>query len=165
MKVVNEKGKLFGLINVVDLLVIVFVIAVIAGVVWKVGFNKVADAFASDMEIKFTVKVEQVDKEIYDKIVETLPAPIMNQGSYVDSEVVSAEFLEYIDVGEDEYGNKTYYADETMCNVLFTATCMVPKNSVNLPVGSQEVRLGKAFILKTRNFELTGTIMSLDIPE
>lgn len=165
MKIVNEKGKLFGLINVVDLLVIVFVIAVVAGVIWKVGFNKITDALASDMEITFTVKVEQVDRDLFDTIAETLPSAIMNQGSYVDGQVISAEFLEYIDVGEDEYGNRIYYEDETMCNILFTATCMVPKNSVNLPVGSQEVRLGKAFILKTRYFELTGTIMSLDVPQ
>ena len=32
MKIINEKGKLFGIINVVDLLVLVAAIAVVAGV-------------------------------------------------------------------------------------------------------------------------------------
>ena len=35
MKIINEKGKLFGIINVVDLLVLVAAIAVVAGVGYK----------------------------------------------------------------------------------------------------------------------------------
>ena len=35
MKIINEKGKLFGLINIVDLLVLVAAIAVVAGVGYK----------------------------------------------------------------------------------------------------------------------------------
>jgi len=32
MKIINEKGKLFGLINIVDLLVLIAAVAVAAGV-------------------------------------------------------------------------------------------------------------------------------------
>ena len=35
MKIINEKGKLFGVINVVDLLVLLAVIAVVIGVGYK----------------------------------------------------------------------------------------------------------------------------------
>lgn len=40
MKIINEKGKLFGIINVVDLLVLVAAIAVVAGV----GYQAVCQA-------------------------------------------------------------------------------------------------------------------------
>ena len=35
MKIIDEKGRLFGKINLIDLLVIVLVIAIIAAVGWK----------------------------------------------------------------------------------------------------------------------------------
>ncbi|MGE4547983.1 MAG: DUF4330 family protein, partial [Intestinibacillus sp.] len=34
MKILSEKGKLFGLINIVDLFVLVAVIAVVGGIGW-----------------------------------------------------------------------------------------------------------------------------------
>ncbi|MEG0754956.1 MAG: DUF4330 domain-containing protein, partial [Oscillospiraceae bacterium] len=40
MKVVDEKGKLFGKINIIDLLVIILVIAGLALVGWKVIGNR-----------------------------------------------------------------------------------------------------------------------------
>ena len=37
MKIINEKGKLFGLINIVDLLVLIAAVAVAAGVGYAVA--------------------------------------------------------------------------------------------------------------------------------
>lgn len=37
MKIIDEKGRLFGKINLIDLLVIVLVVAVVAAVGWKLG--------------------------------------------------------------------------------------------------------------------------------
>lgn len=44
MKLINEKGKLFGVINVVDLLVLLAVIAVAAGVGYKLFAPQIAEA-------------------------------------------------------------------------------------------------------------------------
>ena len=43
MKLINEKGKLFGVINVVDLLVLLAVIAVAAGVGYKLFAPQIAE--------------------------------------------------------------------------------------------------------------------------
>ena len=44
MKIINEKGKLFGVINIVDLLVVLAVIAVAAGIGYKL--------FATQMQLR-----------------------------------------------------------------------------------------------------------------
>lgn len=165
MKIINEKGKLFGIINVVDLIIIVFIVAVIAGVIWKIGLNKISDAIASDMEIEFTVQVDGVDCDLLDSIEETLPAPMMSNGSYISAEVSSVEFLDYVSEVTDKDGITTFYPDETHCSVLFHCTAKVPEGSVNLPVGSQEIRIGKEHIVKTRNIEFEGYVTSLVIPK
>ncbi len=42
MKIIDEKGRLFGKINLIDLLVIVLVVAVVAAVGWKLVGKKAA---------------------------------------------------------------------------------------------------------------------------
>lgn len=40
MKLIDEKGRLFGKINLIDLLVVILIVAVIAAVVWKLGAER-----------------------------------------------------------------------------------------------------------------------------
>ena len=42
MKLIDEKGRLFGKINLIDLLVVILIVTVIAAVVWKLGGRKAA---------------------------------------------------------------------------------------------------------------------------
>ena len=44
MKLIDEKGRLFGKINLIDLLVVLLIVAVLAAVVWKLGGKKAAAA-------------------------------------------------------------------------------------------------------------------------
>ena len=44
MKLIDEKGRLFGKINLIDLLVVILIVAVIAAVAWKLGGRKAAAA-------------------------------------------------------------------------------------------------------------------------
>ena len=44
MKLIDEKGRLFGKINLIDLLVVLLIVAVLAAVAWKLGGKKAAAA-------------------------------------------------------------------------------------------------------------------------
>ena len=44
MKLIDEKGRLFGKVNLIDLLVVLLIVAVLAAVVWKLGGKKAAAA-------------------------------------------------------------------------------------------------------------------------
>ena len=46
MKLIDEKGRLFGKINLIDLLVVLLIVAVLAAVVWKLGGSRAAAAVA-----------------------------------------------------------------------------------------------------------------------
>ena len=47
MKIIDEKGRLFGKLNLIDLLVIVLILAVVFVAVWKLGGSKAAEAVTS----------------------------------------------------------------------------------------------------------------------
>lgn len=64
MKIVDEKGKVFGLINIVDLLLVLFIISVIYfGIVfvWKKGSVSI---YPEDKSIQITMLVEATRPEI-----------------------------------------------------------------------------------------------------
>ena len=46
MKIIDEKGRLFGKLNLIDLLVIVLLIAAVAAVAWKLVGKKAAETVA-----------------------------------------------------------------------------------------------------------------------
>ena len=57
MKVINEKGKLFGVINIVDLLVLIAAIAVVAGVGYKLFGAQIQQATSPQVEMTAVIRV------------------------------------------------------------------------------------------------------------
>ena len=65
MKLIDEKGRLFGKINLIDLLVVLLIVAVLAAVVWKLGGKKAAAAVTgADKKAVYTVEFEDVPADI-----------------------------------------------------------------------------------------------------
>lgn len=164
MKIINEKGKLFGIINVVDLLVIIIVVGVVAGVVWKLGGSKVKEALSENMEITYTVLVSDVDESFYEETLKNIPSQLMTSGELLNGQVVSVEKSQSMVAGVNSQGETVYSPDEGKIDMLFTVTSIVSKSAVDMKVGTQEIRTGKDIILKTRYFEYIGTVMSCDVP-
>ena len=65
MKLIDEKGRLFGKINLIDLLVVLLIVAVLAAVVWKLGGSRAAAAVAgTEKKAVYTVEFEDVSADI-----------------------------------------------------------------------------------------------------
>ena len=60
MKFLDKKGKLFGKINIIDFCVIIIVIVLIAGAVYKFKFMDKTSNNVAMQPITYTVKVEKV---------------------------------------------------------------------------------------------------------
>ena len=56
MKLIDEKGRLFGKINLIDLLVVILIVAVIAAVAWKLGGRKAAAAVTGSAKKAVTTR-------------------------------------------------------------------------------------------------------------
>ena len=72
MKVVDEKGKLFGKLNIIDLLVIVLLLVAVVLVVFKV-LAKDGAVGAQHTVLTYTVEVKGVDPEVYEGIKAYVP--------------------------------------------------------------------------------------------
>ena len=66
MKIIDEKGKLLGIINIIDLLVVFVIVLAVIFAAGKIFPGAESDEIGSQKEMEFTVKVEEVSKYTID---------------------------------------------------------------------------------------------------
>ena len=67
MKIVDKNGRLFGKVNLIDLLVVLLLIVVVAAVAMKTFGNKAVSAVTSpDVSITYQVVCEDVPQAVAD---------------------------------------------------------------------------------------------------
>ncbi len=159
----KEKKK----INLVDIIIIVLILAV--ALFFGMKFFGGEKATANKSDITFTVLVQGVPKQSLDDISKALPGKQISDGKYIDCEIKSVESspckVDKIEkTNTDPYVKTTILPDQNdeYVDLTFTVSAKVVAASLLTEVGTQEVRVGRSFILKTRGFELTGTVITLN---
>lgn len=149
MKIIDEKGRLFGKLNLIDLLVIVLVLAVIFALVWKLGAGKAAQAATTQSySVDFTVVVDDVHEEVCRFAETQVGLQLTNSGKLLDATLTACEAKPQDD------GKYTLYL-----SVKGTATM----SEMVYKLGPQDVRVGFEYIVKTSSFELTGVVCELEV--
>ncbi len=168
-----KDGKLFGKINIIDFLVIVIAIVVVAAVGLKMTGRLGAAVPEVATDIVYTVRVQGVDREVYDAIAEFIDRAteqgnpgdqLMSNGALLDAYVtdVTAVPHEAKAVINSTDGDIIIPVMEDTLDLTFTVQAHVV-NDIKTELGSQEVRVGKTHIVKTTHFELSnGTILSCE---
>ncbi len=168
-KIIDEKGKFFGKINVVDLIILAVVAMALVVIGLKLaGRSGSLPGAGAGTTLKYTVLVPRVQQEVYDAIVKQVAeGPEKNvlmangemlQGSYVESATAlpAKKAIEAAD-GRFVVSEEPGYVDAT-----FVITAVV-SNPTTQAVGTQEIRVGKTHIVKTQVFELmNGTILTVE---
>ena len=166
MKLVDEKGKLFGKLNIIDLLVILLLIAAVALIGWKV-LNKDGASNASRTILTYTVEVEGVDPEVYEGIKTYVPGEsgigdqLMANGEMVDAYVTAVTAVPHdggITFNSTGGERLTLPVESDKLDLTFTIQANVVNTVIN-DVGTQEVRIGKSHIVKTVHFEFTNGVI------
>lgn len=169
-----KDGKLFGKINLIDLLVILVALAAVVAVGLKLTGRMGPAVTESGTDITYTVKVENVYGEVYEQINSYIRAA-KDAGAPGDRLMASGELLSGYVTGVTAYprentaqvttsnGKVTIQTgQEGQYDLVFTIQAYV-SNNIKTEVGTQEVRVGKTHIVKTTHFELTnGTILTCE---
>ena len=169
----DKNGKLFGKINIIDLLVIVIAVAVVAAVALKMTGHLGAVRSEAGTNITYTVRVEGVDREVYDNIQKYVDQAVsqqkpgdqlMSNGDLLSAHItgVTAQPHEAKAELSTIEGALIIPMMEDTVDLTFTIHAFV-SNNVKTEVGSQEVRVGKTHIIKTTHFELNdGIVLSCE---
>lgn len=167
MKVLDEKGRLFGKINLVDALVVLVVIIIVVGVVWKLLGDDISDAVSSstDQTLTYEVTCYGVENDLCDVVMSDYVGQLMSNGDLLDGYIVSCAVEPYYASNSDSSGQSVAAASPNKSNLVFTIVFSLPQGDIANTVGSQEVRIGKSHIVKTCDIEITGTVTGLEITD
>lgn len=162
MKLIDSKGKLFGLINIIDLAVLVLVVLIAAAAFIKLGGE---EAITSDntKEITFVVKARQQ--------LETV-AKSIKAG---DTLVAGDKYVEGASIADVQYnpaevtvttadGKMVVAKDPVRMDIFITVKAKVNTDDAAMKVDTQEVRIGRSYTVKTQTVELGGWVESLSMP-
>lgn len=167
MKIINEKGKLFGIINIVDLLVLVAVIAVAAGVGYKLFASQIKEAGAEQVKMTVTVRVRGATPFLVNEVERNnqVGKKTVNGNSYTNATITDMKIEPYDQQVVTADGEIKTARDPDKRDIVFTIETTVPKNTPTPSIGTQEVRAGRTLIVKTNDFETSGNIDMVDIAD
>lgn len=157
----NKDGKIKGKFNIIDLLAIVLVVVVIAGIVWRFG-SSVTTAVQSDGEFIYTVRVEGV-RECTIKALES-KGKITDKNSTMD-------LGEILDVRVEPATSKVQRVDGTTVKgelpERYTAAVTIKtygKESDNsyITADSNELSVGRTTEIFSKYVHTSGKIMSVE---
>ena len=167
MKIINEKGKLFGLINIVDLIVLLLVIAVIGVMATKLMGNKVTEAVQQKVDCWAQIRIIGAQPYLVEEALrQELPGQRMVAGSvYIDGTIEDVWIEDYkVQVMTDD-GRIVTATDPDKKDIIVLIKFPIAADTPNPKLGSQEVRAGRTLIIKCRTFETSGTIRYVQIGE
>ncbi|WP_031476784.1 DUF4330 domain-containing protein [Agathobaculum desmolans] len=167
MKIINEKGKLFGVINVVDLLVLVAAVAVAAGVGYKLFAPQIVEATAKQVEMSVTVRVRGATPFLVEEVERNsqIGKKIVSGNSFTNATITDMKIEDYVQQMPTADGEIRDAVDPSKKDLVFTIETTVPEGTASPSIGTQEVRAGRTFIVKTNDFETSGNIDMVDIAE
>ncbi|MDD7352213.1 DUF4330 domain-containing protein [Peptoniphilus sp. AGMB00490] len=160
MKIIDKKGRLFGLINIVDLLVIILILALVAVGVKRFG-TKAAVGEASTKKGVITAEVKDVrdvtanNIKVGDKIFD------YDKGTYL-GKIVAAEVEPYKD--KTEYQGKFYNSEVPgKYRVIMTIDADVKETEDFYQVGTEQIRIGAEMRIKNKNITTFMTILGIEL--
>ncbi|MDD2484068.1 MAG: DUF4330 domain-containing protein [Eubacteriales bacterium] len=167
MKLINEKGKLFGIINAVDLIILIAVVAVLGGIGWQLFGSKVNDAVSPQVELIAEVVIIGTPPRIMNEIErqDLVGEKIVAGNEFLNATIEGIAFEDYIIQATRDDGVIVDAVDPSKKDVVVTIKTTVPKGTPSPKIGSQEVRAGRTYIVKTQTFECSGTIRYVEIAE
>ena len=164
----NKKKKLFGKLNVMDVVIILVVVALVAVFAVKQFTKKPVETDVRD--VTFTVVTEGLRKEAYEDMAAHVPATLVASGTYANGQVTGIEAapVEVAAIQQIHSNNLTQPTyvipneNEEFVTVRFTVTAPMNLKDLKMELSSQEIRTGREYIVKTEFFEVTGTIVGID---
>ncbi len=168
MKFIDEKGKLFGVINVVDLIVIVLILSIIGGIGYRVVSSRVnasgGNILGGEKEVYVTLYAQQQIPEVADSIKKGDKLVANNQ--YTNAEVVEVVDVQpAATVNPNSDGQSVKSTHPLWKDITITIKDKVNPSNVILKAGEQEIRIGYPFIFKTQTVEANSRITKIEIKD
>lgn len=168
MKLIDKKGRLFGKLNVVDLIVFIIII----GVVGAVAYRLVSPRLNANGGNPVTTKEQYCYVTLYSSLVVPEISQSLSKGEklvansqYTDAEIVSIDEKPAAYVATNSDGEAVLSEHPIWKDLTVVVKEKVDPSSVILKVGGQEARVGYSYILKTQTVETNCKIRGIEFKD
>lgn len=159
MKIINEKGKLFGIINIIDLTVLLVVALLLVGGVQRMKTKPIV--VSDDSKALITYEVSDIRMVSVENIVEGDDLYHYDRGGYI-GKIVEVDYKPYTEPVE----SNGQWVDAEVPNkyvVTFTVEADVRDNPDVILVGGEQTRIGTQYRLKNKRIAFFGTVVGMEV--
>lgn len=160
----DKNGKIGGKISIVDILVVLLVIAVIAGIALRYG-SRITDAVKSDRQFEYVLEVENVRQYTVDALQKkgkvTDKKSEKDLGEITDVKIEEASFQSTTASGEIK---KSKLPERYTCLVTIKANGKESEDNYIL-ADSTELSVGRNIDLYSKYVKTTGNIKSVRVAD
>lgn len=162
MKLIDEKGRLFGKLNLIDLVVVLLIILLAGAVGYKVLSPKVATSPTAQGDVtvllKSTFRTASVAQSVTKGQKLVFGTDYIPNATITDVKAVPADYTT-----TDAQGKVHIEKHPTSKDLYITVKAKINTNAPILKIGSQELCTGKKFTLKTQTIEIDSSVEKITI--
>lgn len=159
MKFIDDQGRLFGLINVIDLAVLLVVAALLVGITITVGMPALRGRGVLTNEYHVTVLCKGTKGAVYENLQ---PGAQMIYGNvYVNGYILDASVSEATETVILSDGTVTEVVIPNLRDVLVTIRVVSDRTDGMIMIGPYQVNIGKPLFVKTNRVEVEGTVLDI----
>lgn len=159
MKLIDKKGKLFGLINIIDLAVLLIFLVLIVGGYKRMKTKPIVTSETTEAII--TYEVSEVRQPTVDSVIIGEPLYHYDKGTYI-GEIVDMEVKPYTDALE--YEGKWINAEVPgKYTIDIKVKADVNNNQDVIVVGGEQTRVGIQYRVKNKQVAFFGTVLDIDL--
>ena len=158
MKIIDEKGRLFGKLSVLDIIAVLVLVILVFFAFLKIINKDISEVSEGSKQktVLYTVSCENI-KGIFRSV--KLGDRAGEQKAYFPSEVVDIKIQPIIRV-DKKSGREI--EDPYLEKALITYKATLPYQSESIKLGKQEIRSGQNFFAESDCYRLNGVIISVE---
>lgn len=162
MALMDGKGRLFGKINIVDLLIVLFLIAIAAGG-YLFFFGGSEKKVVETAKVVYEFEITNVNKDFMDAITTGDPIRDSVRGNELGT-VVSKESRQATMLNEDLINGRYVIADvPDAYDVVIAIEADADITPANIIIGGAEVKVGKKFFIKGKGYANQGFVTKMTL--
>jgi len=156
MRVIDEKGKLFGLFNIVDLLVLLAILLVIGGAAYKIKGRKGSDAVRT---VRATVLATALRPEMLTGI--KVGDRMVSGSSFTDVVIKEIDIRPAYMITTDSQGRRVEAYDPYLKDLIVVVEGKTVISGGVINLGGQEIRSCKDYYIKSLTYDFKGMILDV----
>lgn len=162
MALIDGKGRLFGKINIVDLLIVLLILSIAAGA-YVVFFGGSDKQVVETSKVVYDFEITNVNKDFVNAITPGDPIRDNVRGDELGT-VVSKVSRKATMLNEDLINGRYVIAEvPDAYDVVITIEGKANITSANIIVGGAEVKVGKKFSIKGKGYANQGFVINMTL--